>query len=83
MRERHPVDVTAVARRVCEDLAPVALSRKQEIEFDAPDVPPCALGQSDLIEVDRAVRQHVHHLPARRPQVHDVVDPNGRSVHPG
>ena len=67
MRERHPVNVTAVARGVCEDLAPAALSRKQEIEFDAPNAPPSALGQSDLIEV--AIRNLVdnalRHAPPR------------------
>jgi len=67
MRERHPVDVAEVARRVCEDLAPVALSRKQEIEFDAPGVPAPALGQSDLVEV--AIRNLVdnalRHAPPR------------------
>ncbi len=51
VRERHPVDVAAVARHVCEDLAPVALGRKQEIEFDAPAAPASALGQWDLVEV--------------------------------
>jgi signal transduction histidine kinase len=66
-RERNPVDVAAVARGVCEDLAPVALRREQEIAFDAPGAPVFASGQEDLVEaalrniVDNALR----HAPPR------------------
>jgi signal transduction histidine kinase len=65
--ERHPVDVAAVARRVCEELVPVAVTRKQEIAFDAPSSTLLASGQADLIEaalrniVDNALR----HAPPR------------------
>jgi signal transduction histidine kinase len=35
--ERHPVDVVAAARKVCEDFAPVAVARNQLLEFDGPE----------------------------------------------
>lgn len=65
--ERHPVDVAAAARQVCEELAPVALTRQQEIEFDRPAAPVLASGQPDLLEV--AIRNLVdnalRHSPPR------------------
>jgi signal transduction histidine kinase len=65
--ERHPVDVAAAARQVCEELAPVALTRQQEIEFDGPAAPALASGQPDLLEV--AIRNLVdnalRHSPPR------------------
>ena len=57
MQERLPVDVTAVVRHVCEDLAPVALRRGQEIELFGAEVAPVVPGSPPLVEI--AVRNVV------------------------
>jgi signal transduction histidine kinase len=79
--ERHPVDLAACARRVCEELAAVALTRQQEIEFDAPASPVLASGHPDLLEV--AIRNIVdnalRHSP-RRTAVSVTVDKHPRIV---
>ncbi len=48
---RAPVDIAAIARKVCEDLAPGAVGRGLTIEFDAPDRPPVLPGSAALIEI--------------------------------
>ncbi|HME24222.1 MAG TPA: HAMP domain-containing sensor histidine kinase, partial [Acetobacteraceae bacterium] len=49
-RQRDSVDVGAVARKVCEELAGAAIARHQVIEFDAPDNLMPLLGHPALIE---------------------------------
>lgn len=49
-RQRDSVDVGAVARKVCEELAGAAIARRQLIEFDAPDNLMPLLGHPALIE---------------------------------
>ena len=54
---RQPVDLNAVSRKVCEDLAPLGLQRGQTIEFDAPQQPVLMSGQAELLDI--AVRNVV------------------------
>lgn len=49
--ERHPVDIAAVARRVCEDLGAIAVAHGVAIEFDAPADPVTASGHEALIDI--------------------------------
>jgi len=64
--ERRIVDVADIARKVCEELAPAALARRQVIEFDAPEAAVPVSGHAALIEtalrnlVDNALK----HAPA-------------------
>jgi signal transduction histidine kinase len=61
-RERIDVNVSGVARDVCEDLAGTAMRRGIVIEFDAPDSPVQVLGNAALIDIalrnvlDNAIR---------------------------
>jgi signal transduction histidine kinase len=48
--ERRVVDLAGLARKVCEELAPVALARQQVIEFDAPEAAVPVSGHAALIE---------------------------------
>ncbi len=48
--QREPVDIAAVARKVCEELASTALANRQLIEFDAPDRLQPVAGHPALIE---------------------------------
>ncbi len=50
-RERRPVDVALLARRVSEDLAAVAFKEHKLIEFDAPQGEVWVSGQETLIDV--------------------------------
>jgi signal transduction histidine kinase len=65
-RERHMVDVAAVARAVCEDMASLAAQRRVLLEFDAPERAVETLGHAALIDIalrnllDNAIR----HAPA-------------------
>ncbi|MDR3536401.1 MAG: HAMP domain-containing sensor histidine kinase [Acetobacteraceae bacterium] len=65
-RERHLVDVGAVARAVCEDLAGAAAVRRIALAFDAPPHGVELLGHAALIDIavrnllDNAIR----HTPA-------------------
>jgi signal transduction histidine kinase len=56
-RDRQPVDIASAARKVCEDLARIALERKKRIEFDAPDEHVLISGHPAL--VDAAIRNVV------------------------
>ncbi len=56
-RDRQPVDIAGAARKVCEDLARIALERKKRIEFDAPDEHVLISGHPAL--VDAAIRNVV------------------------
>ncbi|HVC62935.1 MAG TPA: HAMP domain-containing sensor histidine kinase [Acetobacteraceae bacterium] len=51
LAERLPVDVAAVTRKVCEDLAPVALRHGQEIELFGAERTCIVLGGPPLIEI--------------------------------
>jgi signal transduction histidine kinase len=60
--ERHLVDVGAVARSVCEDMASPAVGHRVSLAFDAPPNPVELLGHSALIDIairnllDNAIR---------------------------
>lgn len=54
--DRHPVDVVAAARRVCEELTPAAMRRGQCMEFEAPNEA-VIYGHAALI--DAAIRNMV------------------------
>ncbi len=56
-RDRQPVDLAEAARKVCEDLARIALERRKRIEFDAPESGVPVLGHLALI--DAAIRNIV------------------------
>ena len=49
--ERRIVDVTAVARTTCEELAPTAATRQQELAFSAPEQPVMMSGNPTLLSV--------------------------------
>ena len=51
LRERLPVDVAAITRAVCEDLAPVALRLGQRIELFGAEAACMVSGSSALIEI--------------------------------
>jgi signal transduction histidine kinase len=61
-REKQIVALAPIARKVCEDLAAVAVRRPALLEFDAPDEPIGLLGNAALIDiavrniVDNAIR---------------------------
>jgi signal transduction histidine kinase len=61
-REKQIVALAPIARKVCEDLAAVAVRRPALLEFDAPDEPIRLLGNAALIDiavrniVDNAIR---------------------------
>ena len=48
---RVPVDIVAIARKACEDLAPAALRRGLAIEFDGPETTPLVAGNDALVEI--------------------------------
>jgi signal transduction histidine kinase len=48
---RQTMDVVAVARQTCEDLAPLAFARQQELEFVAPEAPVLRAGNPTLLGV--------------------------------
>ncbi len=52
-----PVDLGAVSRKVCEELALLAVERGQTLEFDAPQQKVVISGQADLLDI--AVRNVV------------------------
>ncbi|MDE2582330.1 MAG: HAMP domain-containing histidine kinase [Rhodospirillales bacterium] len=51
VESRSPVDVVAVARKVCEEVAPDAVRRRLTIEFDAPETAAVVRGNGTLIEI--------------------------------
>ena len=63
---RRPVDLSAVSRKVCEELAPLAVQRGQTIEFDAPQQKVVISGQADLVDI--AVRNVVDNALKASPQ---------------
>ena len=77
----EPVNLTAAARKVCEEMAPDAMRRKRAIEFDAPDEPPFVSGNATLIEI--AVRNLIENALKFSPNgslVSVAVEPGGRVV---
>jgi signal transduction histidine kinase len=77
-RERHMVDVGAVARTVCEDLAGMAASRRAVLEFDVPPHPVKLLGHSALVDI--AIRNLLDNAIRHSPQggtVSVTVDAGG------
>ncbi len=78
-RQRDSVDVGAVARKVCEELAGSALARRQEIEFDAPDNLMPVLGHPALIETAiRNVVDNALKYAAAGTTINVRVDPASR-----
>lgn len=78
-RQRESVDVGAVARKVCEELASSALARRQIIEFDTTDNLMPVLGHAALIET--AIRNVVDNAMKYAPSGTTVsvsVDPASR-----
>jgi signal transduction histidine kinase len=67
---RQPVDLNAVSRKVCEELAPLALPRGQTIEFDAPRRPVLLSGQAELLDI--AVRNVVDNALKASPRAATV-----------
>lgn len=62
---RHPTDVTALARKVCEDLAGTALARRQTIEFSGTEHA-TVIGHAALIET--AIRNVVENALCYSPR---------------
>jgi signal transduction histidine kinase len=80
-RQRDSVDVGAVARKVCEELAGTALTHHQVIEFDAPNNLMPVLAHASLIET--AIRNVVENAMKFAPPGTAVavsVDPASRVV---
>lgn len=78
---RESVDIGAIARKVCEELAGAALTRGQVMEFDAPDNLMPALGQPALIET--AIRNVVENAMKFAPAGTAIsvnVDPASRVI---
>jgi signal transduction histidine kinase len=63
---QRPVDLRAVSRKVCEELAPLAVQRGQTLEFDAPQQKVVISGQADLVDI--AVRNVVDNALKASPQ---------------
>jgi signal transduction histidine kinase len=63
---QKPVDLRAVSRKVCEELAALAVQRRQTIEFDAPQQKVVISGQVDLVDI--AVRNVVDNALKASPQ---------------
>jgi signal transduction histidine kinase len=66
LEAQWPVDLRAVSRKVCEELAAVAVERGQTIEFDAPQQKVVISGQADLVDI--AVRNLVENALKASPQ---------------
>jgi signal transduction histidine kinase len=80
-RNREPVDIAAAARKVCEDLARIAIEREKTIEFDAPDEQVFVSGHPALI--DAAIRNIVDNaIKAAPPRsaVSVTVDPRRKVI---
>ncbi len=63
---RRPVDLSAVSRKVCEELASVAVQRAQTLEFEAPQEKVVISGQADLLDI--ALRNVVDNALKASPQ---------------
>ncbi len=73
------VDIVAVVRRVCEDLAPAAIRRRVSLALDAPDKPVLLPGNAALMEI--AIRNLVDNavkFTAPRSTVTVQLDATGR-----
>ncbi|MDR3533195.1 MAG: HAMP domain-containing sensor histidine kinase [Rhodopila sp.] len=80
-QQHEPVDIGAVARKVCEDLAGTALARRQEIEFDAPGHLRPVPGHAALIEtaVRNVVDNAINYAPAGT-TISVSVEPDSRVI---
>ncbi len=79
--EMCPVNIAAIARKACEDLAMVAVARRISIEFDAPDEPVVVSGQAELLDV--AARNLIDNALRHGPATTDVnvtVSADGRLI---
>jgi signal transduction histidine kinase len=79
--EMRPVDIAAIARNACEDLAMVAVSRRIGIEFDAPYEPVIVSGQAELLDV--AARNLIDNALRHAPATTDIsvtVTADGRLI---
>jgi signal transduction histidine kinase len=77
--ERQPVDLVAIARAVCEDLASPAHKRRQIIEFEATDQAVTIFGHQPLIET--AIRNVVDNALKYSPEGTTIsvsVDPSSQ-----
>lgn len=67
VRQQDPIDLTATARKVCEDLAGAAFGTQKQIEFDAPEAEVIVSGHPVLLDaairnvVDNAVKLSPEH----------------------
>jgi signal transduction histidine kinase len=88
-RDRQPVDIANAARKVCEDLARIAVERQKWIEFDAPEEHVLVSGHPALIDaairnvVDNAIKASPPHATISvtvDPQRKVIVDDRGPGV---
>jgi signal transduction histidine kinase len=63
--ERRPIDIVATVRATCEELAPLALARRQELEFVAPSADVVLPSHPELLGV--AVRNLVENAMRAAP----------------
>ncbi len=79
--ERHAVDVVEIARLICEDMAPAALARQQELAFVAVEQAVMVFGNPSLLGV--ALRNLVENAMRAAPRGSTVtvgVTPYGLTV---
>lgn len=88
-RDRQPVDIASAARKVCEDLAGIAVERQKQIEFDSPEETVLVSGHPALIDaairnvVDNAIKASPAHSTISvtvDPQRKVIVDDRGPGV---
>lgn len=80
-RDRQPVDIANAARKVCEDLARIAVERQKWIEFDAPNEHVLVSGHPALI--DAAIRNVVDNAIKASPPnatISVTVDPQSKVI---
>jgi len=79
--ERQAVDLVAIAREVCEELASSAHNREQIVEFETPDRAVIIFGHRPLIEI--AIRNVVNNALKYSPEGTTIsvsVDPSSQVV---
>ncbi len=80
-QQHQPVDIGAVARKVCEELASTALTHRQVIEFDAPDIVQPVSGHAALIEtaIRNVVDNAIKYAPAGT-TISVSIEPDSRVI---